>query len=322
MSSSLNNRKFIIIGATASLVLLAFYFVVLSAANSFSHAVSQFSQMWYWILLLVAGFGLQAGLYFLIKERIRSKQVKNSTMAITASGGISTGSMIACCLHHLTDILPLIGLTAAAVFLAQYQLLFIIIGILSNLIGIIIMLEVIQKNKLAGEFLNKILIFDMSQAKKVTIGLSLVLFLISFWLIDNDSLDEKNISLKANLPDIIKKEETQLKTSETIYLSSITDGREGVSFKITPLDFDFDIPVKFEVKIDTHSGSLNFDMTEISMLEDDKGNKFQPLRWEGSPPGGHHRSGTLYFPALNSQTKEIKLIIKDVSERVFVWELK
>ncbi|MCP6718161.1 MAG: hypothetical protein KJI70_01260 [Patescibacteria group bacterium] len=314
MTSNLTNKKFIIIGTTASLALLAFYFAVLSLANSFSHAVSQFSQMWYWILLLVAGFGLQAGLYFFIKERIRSKQVKSSTVAITASGGISTGSMIACCLHHLADILPLMGLTAAAVFLVQYQLLFIIIGILSNFIGIIIMLEVIQKNDLAGELFKKILIFDMGELKKKAIGLSFVLFLITFLMINNQSGN-----LKADISSTIQSEESQL---EIIPLSNQTNNQNEVSFSVTPLDFNFDNPVSFEVEINTHSVSLEFDMTEISILEDDKGNKFQPLKWEGSPSGGHHRSGILFFPALDSQTKEIKLTIEDFSKRIFSWKLK
>ncbi len=322
MNSNLTNKKFIIIGVTASLALLAFYFIVLSLANSFSHALFQFSQMGYWILLLAAGFGLQAGLYFFIKEKIRLKQTKNPTISIAASGGVSAGSMIACCLHHLTDILPLMGLAAAAVFLTQYQLFFIIIGIFSNLIGIVIMLEVIQKNKLAGEFLEKILVLDMARTKKVTIGLSLILFLVTFLLINNSvkKSGEKEISLKASVSDTIE-EDSQLETLKTIHLPSRTDSRGGVSFKITPLDFDFNNPVEFEIEIDTHSGSLDFEITKISILKDGKGNKFQALNWEGSPPGGHHRSGILSFPTLNSQTKEIKLVIEDVSERVFSWEL-
>jgi hypothetical protein len=69
---------------------------------------------------------------------------------------------------------------------------------------------------------------------------------------------------------------------------------------------------------------LDFDVSKISVLEDDKGNEYAPISWEGSAPGGHHRSGTLTFPELNGETTYIKLIIKDVygvPERVFIWEL-
>ena len=81
-------------------------------------------------------------------------------------------------------------------------------------------------------------------------------------------------------------------------------------------------PIKFDVSISTHQVSLDFDLTEISYLEDDKGIIYHPLSWEGSPPGGHHRSGTLSFPKLSEKTKFIKLFIKavnNVPERVFRW---
>ncbi len=317
MSSKIKINKFIIIGFVASFSLLGIYFAVLSIANSLSHAISQFSQMWYWILPLVAGFGLQAGLYFYIRESIRQKKIESSTTAIAASGGISAGSMVACCLHHLADVLPLLGLTAAAVFLAKYQLLFIIVGIFSNFIGIIIMLEIIQKNELGGEFLKRILVFNMARAKKVTIGLSLVLSLVTFFLVGSSRNDSN--SLRA---EVSKMAQEDIKTSGVIRLPSRTEAQGGVSFEVTPLDFTFDSPIIFEIKIDTHSGSLDFEMTEISTLLDDRGNELQALKWEGSPPGGHHRSGTLFFPKLNDQAKKMKLIIEYIPLRIFKWDLE
>lgn len=317
MSLKITINKFIIIGFIASLILLGIYFAVLSVANSFSHAISQLSQMWYWMLLLVVGFGLQAGLYFYIRESIRQKKRENSTTAIATSGGISAGSMVACCLHHLADVLPLMGLTAAAVFLTRYQLFFIIVGIFSNLIGVIIMLEIIQRNELGGEFLKRILVFNMTRAKKVTIGSSLVLSLVTFFLVSSPTNDSN--SLRA---EVSKMAQEDIKTSETIRLPSRTEAQGGVSFEVTPLDFTFDSPIIFEIKIDTHSGSLDFEMTEVSTLLDDRGNELQALRWEGSPPGGHHRSGTLFFPKLNNQAKKIKLIIEYIPPRIFEWDLE
>lgn len=319
MSSNLSNRRFIIIGLVASFSLLALYFGILSLANSFSHALEQFSQMGYWILLLVAGFGLQVGLYFFIRASFRLKQMASPTAAMATSGGISTGSMIACCLHHLVDVLPLIGLAAAAAFLTQYQLLFIIIGIFSNLIGITIMLEIIQKHKLSEGFLKRALIYNMNRVKKIAIGSSLVLFLITFFLVN--SPERVNVPAEAMIPSEVADEP---KTTETINLLSKTDSRGEVSFEVTPLDFSFNKPVEFEIRIDTHSGSLDFDMVKVSILEDEKGNKYQPLFFQGSPPGGHHRSGTLVFPKLEILPKKIKLSIKDIVNlppRVFEWDL-
>jgi hypothetical protein len=53
-----------------------------------------------------------------------------------ASGGTSTAAMVACCAHHVTDVLPLLGLSAAATFLAEYRIPFMLVGLATNLIGI------------------------------------------------------------------------------------------------------------------------------------------------------------------------------------------
>ena len=98
----------------------------------------------------------------------------------------------------------------------------------------------------------------------------------------------------------------------------------SVSIKVKPIDFSFSRPVQFDISLTTHQGSLNFDLAQISVLEDDNGGVHKPLRWEGSPPGGHHRSGTLIFPRLENRNRSIKLKISgvdNVSERVFQWEL-
>jgi hypothetical protein len=136
-------------GIIASTSLLLIYFLIVSIAESFVHAIDQFRYLWYWIALLVTGFGIQAGLYSYIREALKAKKASGAaTSSMAAAGGISTSSMVACCAHHVTDVLPLLGLSAAAVFLTQYQTLFIVIGVLSNLIGITLMLSVIQKQSL------------------------------------------------------------------------------------------------------------------------------------------------------------------------------
>ncbi len=311
--NQINTKRSFIAGLTASSVLLILYFVILSLANSFSHAVEQFNQMWYWILFLVAGFGLQVGLYFYIKESFRSKQIASPTAAVVTSGGVSTGSMIACCLHHLVDVLPLMGLATAATFLTQYQLWFIFLGILSNFVGIVIMLEIIQKHNLAGNFLNKILIYNMGQIKKIAIGSSLILLLVSFFLINNARAP---ITVSVGL-DITEQHGTVGKLN----LPSKIDSQGNVSFEVTLLDFNINDPLKFEIKMDTHAGSLDFDLTEVSIVKDDLGNQYRALEWRGSDPGGHHRSGILVFPKIDGQTKKIKLVIQDNYLRNFEWEL-
>lgn len=56
--------------------------------------------------------------------------------------------MIACCAHHLTDVLPVVGLAGAAMFLAAYQSLFLLLGVLSNLVGTVYLLGLIRRHGL------------------------------------------------------------------------------------------------------------------------------------------------------------------------------
>jgi hypothetical protein len=146
-----NNRilKPALWGLFAGLSLLTIYFLILTVANSFGHAMDQFRDMWYWISILVLGFGIQATLYAHIRGVLKARKESGvATSSMAAAGGISTTSMVACCAHHVTDVLPILGLTAAVVFLGQYQDLFLMIGVLSNLIGITLMLRIIQKHGL------------------------------------------------------------------------------------------------------------------------------------------------------------------------------
>jgi hypothetical protein len=136
-------------GAVAGLSLLTVYFLILTIANSFSHSIEQFKMIWYWITLLVLGFGVQFGLYMYIRGVAKIQNVSGTaTSSVAVAGGVSTTSMVACCAHHVTDVLPILGISAAVVFLNQFQNLFIIVGVLSNLIGINVMLRIIQKYSL------------------------------------------------------------------------------------------------------------------------------------------------------------------------------
>ncbi len=176
-------RKYpsIIFGIIGSVSLLLIYFVILTLANSLDHAIDQFYQIWYWIMLLTVGFGIQVGLYHYIKHN-QDKKITGAATEMAASGGISTLSMIACCAHHLVDILPIIGLSAAAVFLVKYQTSFILVGVFSSLIGIQTMLSIIKKNHLyndAGIF-EKLFFLDIKKVRVATVILAVIIIAISF----------------------------------------------------------------------------------------------------------------------------------------------
>ena len=76
----------------------------------------------------------------------------------------------------------------------------------------------------------------------------------------------------------------------------------------------------FDVKLDTHSGSLDYEMAKTSYIRDSKGNIINPESWDGGI-GGHHLEGTLNFPQFNDRAG-FELVIQGVAgvkERILKW---
>ncbi|MDP3882929.1 MAG: hypothetical protein Q8Q48_02650 [Candidatus Staskawiczbacteria bacterium] len=312
MDSSVNISKFVVIGIFSSLILLSVYFGIMSVASSFSDALAQFREFWLWFSILVVGFGAQAGLYFYVKDALKRKETAGSVAPVAVSGGVSAGSMVVCCLHHVTDVLPLLGLAAAATFLATYQFFFIIVGVLSNLVGIVLMLEILQKHDLAGGFMKKILVYDMNKAKKIAIGSSLAVSVVVFVLTGGFLNNNKQKTAGS----------VDLNEGGAITLQSQSGSQNGITFDISPV---LSSQFEFDITITTHSGSLDFDLAKVSFFTDGNGNTYYPIEWQGSPPGGHHRTGTLIFSRPNSSVETVKLSIEDrprETARIFTWDLK
>ncbi len=139
-------RNSFFIGLLASLSLVVFYFVVmLLFTGSSSIAISQIRNLWPWFTILVIGFGIQFGLYSYLRHLIMAGSTPNLVTA--ANTGMSGVSMVACCAHHLTDVLPLFGLAWLSVFFARYQTWLIGAGIFGNFIGIVYLLRQINKHQ-------------------------------------------------------------------------------------------------------------------------------------------------------------------------------
>lgn len=119
-------------GASASALMFALYFSLLSVLQSPAHAIEQFASLWYFMLPLVVGFGIQVGLF---------TKLRQNGECVAASGGVSVASMAACCAHHVTDLVPFLGLSAGAIFLSKYQTFFLVLGLSSNLVGTTFMLD-------------------------------------------------------------------------------------------------------------------------------------------------------------------------------------
>lgn len=96
----------------------------------------------------------------------------------------------------------------------------------------------------------------------------------------------------------------------------------GVRVDVVPVKLAAGQAAQFKVRMNTHSVEIDQDLTAVSDLRDDQGRQYRPAKWEGSPPGGHHRKGVLSFPALESSARSVTLTIRDiagVAERTFTW---
>jgi len=139
-------------GLAAAGALFGLYLFVLSLANSWSHAWQQYLLLKWWMTPLVLLFGLQIGLFTYLRGALKARHASGAaTGAVAATGGVSAGSMVACCLHHVTDVLPLVGLGAAALFLTTYQEAFLLLGLLSSLLGLAWMLKLAQEHRIGED---------------------------------------------------------------------------------------------------------------------------------------------------------------------------
>ncbi len=114
-------------------------------------------------------------------------------------------------------------------------------------------------------------------------------------------------------------------TSEVMAYKMQSSRKSGVQVDVKPVQLVPGRPANFEVRMNTHSVPLDQDMIAVCILIDDQGREYKPLKWKGSPPGGHHRSGVLAFPPLEGNPKSVTLIIKNIAsvpERTFGWQVK
>ena len=122
-------------GLVAAAALSTFYVaVVWGASGSFQHLVDQARADWYFLALIVGGFGTQVALVSELRRRHRLQH--GAAAAGGAGAGASTVGMVACCAHHIADLAPFIGATGAAAFLTDYRIPFMIVGIGVNAVGI------------------------------------------------------------------------------------------------------------------------------------------------------------------------------------------
>lgn len=124
-------------GALGAAALATFYVVVVGGVGGLAHLGRQAADDWPWLLLILAGFGTQIALVVELRRRHRLRDAVTSS----AAGGGGTASavgMVACCAHHVADLAPIIGVSGLAVFLTDYRIPIMLVGILVNALGVLV----------------------------------------------------------------------------------------------------------------------------------------------------------------------------------------
>lgn len=123
------------------------YIGLLTWAQGWNYASSQFARDRAYVVPIIIAFGIQSSLYSVIRYRLFTPVATagHPGAVVGTNGATSTAAMVACCIHHVTDVLPIVGLSAMAGFLARYQRPFMLIGLAMNLIGISVILVVLYR---------------------------------------------------------------------------------------------------------------------------------------------------------------------------------
>jgi len=272
-------------GLTAALALLALYFGLLALLSGWDYTLIQFGDFWPYVTALAAGFGIQVGLFLFLRRSVHAAARTGKVVAVT--GTASGAAMLSCCTHYLVNLLPVLGSTGIATLAGQYQIELFWVGLAANLGGIVYIARRViafsRSHGFAGHVAGAALAALLAGASGLAAGPG------------------------------------PAAAQDALPAQVINEGQ--VAVEVTPVQVAAGQPWRFEVQLNTHSVTLDQDMAASAVLLAGDGRELRAERWEGSPPGGHHRSGVLVFAAPDPLPDAVTLKIRGVGvpERVFAW---
>ena len=139
--------KIVLKALSATILLILFYFLIVSLISGFKFALSQFGSYWYFLISLAVGFGIQIGLYSYLKQLVKNSNMSMSSKTVAMTGTTSTLAMISCCAHYLANIVPILGIAGALSVVVTYQVQIFWIGLGFNIFGIAFIINKINKFK-------------------------------------------------------------------------------------------------------------------------------------------------------------------------------
>lgn len=144
----------------------------------------------------------------------------------------------------------------------------------------------------------------------------IIIIVLALWIVSNKPTDSqvKSAETQPAVPLASQKSETNLSTQTKTF--------GVVEVEVAPEQMSAGSPIIFKLALNNHSIDLDFDLTQISELKDDRGNGYLAQKWTGNT-GSHHLQGDLIFDTLKPGTQNITLIIKDIDQttNTFTWNL-
>lgn len=126
-----------IFGAAIGVLVIIFNISIASLAEgSLKNGYSAFLSNGIFVYLIPLAVGVQMGLFRHHRNMTAEKKLCGSEKVGITGSVTSSLTMLACCLHHVSDLVPTVGfILATSSFLIQYRDTIIIIGLLANTAG-------------------------------------------------------------------------------------------------------------------------------------------------------------------------------------------
>ncbi|MCZ7385742.1 MAG: hypothetical protein O8C63_13500 [Candidatus Methanoperedens sp.] len=137
-----------VFGASIGILVILFNISIASLAEgSFQKGYQVFLTNGIFVYLIPLAVGIQMGLFRYHRNITTGNIAGSEKMGMTGSA-TSSVAMVACCLHHVSDLLPAVGfILAASSFLIQYKDAIIIIGLMANMAGSAYIARAILKDR-------------------------------------------------------------------------------------------------------------------------------------------------------------------------------
>jgi hypothetical protein len=119
----------------ASGALVGFYVAVLALSGGSEHLIDQARTDWWLLTPIILAFGTQVALSVELRHRHRAEHLAASTGAGTGASAIG---MVACCAHHVVDLVPILGVAGIVGFLFDWRIAIMVAGLTINLVVVAI----------------------------------------------------------------------------------------------------------------------------------------------------------------------------------------